>query len=304
MEKRKGRRPQGQRQRLSPAMTVCLTVLLLAGLLLCNLVRLYSAKRPAPAEDTLSVHFIDVGQGDSIYMHSGGTDILIDAGEREAGETVVQYLQQQGYTTVVMSDVIAYVRQGTPLPEKPVMLTFDDGYYNNYLNAYPLLQKYQMRAVISIIVGETDKYSGLDENKENYSHLTWDMINEMMQSGLVEIQNHTYNLHKTGGNRRGVAQRRDESSEHYVETVGADLKKAQDRIEEMTGWRPNTFTFPFGSYSRNSQVLLEELGFTASLGVEGKPCRLSRDPACLIRIPRYTRTSAASAERLLASFDG
>ena len=96
MEKRKGRRPQGQRQRLSPAMTVCLTVLLLAGLLLCNLVRLYSAKRPAPAEDTLSVHFIDVGQGDSIYMHCGGTDILIDAGEREAGETVMQYLQQQG----------------------------------------------------------------------------------------------------------------------------------------------------------------------------------------------------------------
>lgn len=222
----------------------------------------------------------------------------------EALERDLQYLQQQGYTTVVMSDVIAYVLQGTPLPEKPVMLTFDDGYYNNYLNAYPLLQKYQMRAVISIIVGETDKYSGLDENKENYSHLTWDMINEMMQSGLVEIQNHTYNLHKTGGNRRGVAQRRDESSEHYVETVGADLKKAQDRIEEMTGWRPNTFTFPFGSYSRNSQVLLEELGFTASLGVEGKPCRLSRDPACLIRIPRYTRTSAASAERLLASFDG
>ena len=95
----------------------------------------------------------------------------------EALERDLQYLQQQGYTTVVMSDVIAYVQQGTPLPEKPVMLTFDDGYYNNYLNAYPLLQKYQMRAVISIIVGETDKYSGLDENKEHYSHLTWEMIN-------------------------------------------------------------------------------------------------------------------------------
>ena len=55
-----------------------------------------------------------------------------------------------------------------------------------------------MKAVISIIVGETDKYSELEENKENYSHITWDMVNEMMESGLIEIQNHTYNLHKTG----------------------------------------------------------------------------------------------------------
>ena len=218
----------------------------------------------------------------------------------QALEEDLLYLQRQGCTTVVMSDLIAYVQQGTPLPEKPVMITFDDGYYNNYLNAYPLLQKYQMKAVISIIVGETDKYSELDENKENYSHITWDMINEMMESGLIEIQNHTYNLHKTGNPRRGAAQRKDETTEQYFAAVGADLQKAQDRIEEMTGWRPNTFTYPFGSYSRRSQELLEQLGFAASLGVEGKPCCLTRDPACLIRIPRYTRTSQKTAEELLA----
>ena len=96
MEKRKGRRPQGQRQRLSPAMTVCLTVLLLAGLLLCNLVRLYSAKRPAPAEDTLSVHFIDVGQGDATLIQKGNFSMLIDAGKNEKGQTVVSYLKKKG----------------------------------------------------------------------------------------------------------------------------------------------------------------------------------------------------------------
>ena len=105
----------------------------------------------------------------------------------QALEEDLLYLQRQGCTTVVMSDLIAYVQQGAPLPEKPVMITFDDGYYNNYLNAYPLLQKYQMKAVISIIVGETDKYSELDENKENYSHITWDMINEMMESDIIEF---------------------------------------------------------------------------------------------------------------------
>lgn len=220
----------------------------------------------------------------------------------QALEEDLLFLQRQGCTAVVMSDIIAYVREGTPLPEKPVMLTFDDGYYNNYLNAYPLLQKYNMKAVLSIIVGETDKYSGLDENKENYSHVTWDMIAEMTASGLVEIQNHTYDLHKTGDPRRGAAQRRDETEEQYFAAVGADLQKAQDRIEEMTGRRPDTFTYPFGSYSRHSQELLEQLGFSASLGVEGKPFCLTRDPACLVRIPRYTRTSASSAEELLCRF--
>ena len=50
------------------------------------------------------------------------------------------------------------------------------------------------------------------------------------------------------------------------------------------------------------QELLEQLGFAASLGVEGKPCCLTRDPACLIRIPRYTRTSQKTAEELLCHF--
>lgn len=217
----------------------------------------------------------------------------------QALEKDLKYLHQAGYNSVVMSDIIAYVREGTPLPPRPVMITFDDGYYNNYLNAYPLLQQYGMRAVISIIVAETDKYSELDENRENYSHLTWEMANEMIQSGLVEIQNHTYALHHTTGSRRGICKNRSESTEQYFEAVGGDLKQAQDRIEEMTGWRPNTFAYPFGSYSRDSELLLSEVGFIASLGVEARPFTLSRDPACLVRIPRYNRTSGMMAERLL-----
>ena len=212
----------------------------------------------------------------------------------QALEEDLLYLQRQGCTTVVMSDLIAYVQQGTPLPEKPVMITFDDGYYNNYLNAYPLLQKYNMKAVLSIIVGETDKYSELDENKENYSHVTWDMVNEMMESGLIEIQNHTYNLHKTGNPRRGAAQRKDETTEQYFAAVGADLQKAQDRIEEMTGWRPDTFTYPFGSYSRHSQELLEQLGFADKITHISK--RTTRD-----KLLSYL--SAESVRHASLSFD-
>ena len=60
-------------------------------------------------------------------------------------------LQDAGYTTITFQDLLAYVEQGTELPEKPVLLTFDDGYESNYTLAYPLLQQYQMKATIFVI---------------------------------------------------------------------------------------------------------------------------------------------------------
>ena len=66
-------------------------------------------------------------------------------------EQDLRYLQENGYTTVVIADLIAYVQDGKPLPEKPVMLTFDDGYYNNYLYAFPLLKQYNCKMVLSPI---------------------------------------------------------------------------------------------------------------------------------------------------------
>jgi len=66
-------------------------------------------------------------------------------------EQDLKYLSDNGYTSVFMSQIIDYVKNGTPLPEKPVVITFDDGYYNNYLYAYPLALKYNMKLVISIV---------------------------------------------------------------------------------------------------------------------------------------------------------
>jgi len=228
--------------------------------------------------------------------------------EKKAGDYIItptafendlKYIRDQGYTTVVMEDIIAYVKEGKPLPEKPIMITFDDGYYNNYLYAYPLLKEYGMKAVISPICIETDKYSELNENHETYSHLTWEMINEMIDSGVIEIQNHSYNLHKLDNGRKGVRKKKGESSESYTAAVLTDLKKAQKRFAEMTGSLPTTFTYPFGAYSSESQSIIEKVGFEASLGVEGRNFVVSRNEKCLIRIPRYNRSWKCSAESIL-----
>lgn len=237
----------------------------------------------------------------------------INSKESRAGDYVItpealrgdlEWLKKNGYQTVVVRDLLDYVETGTPLPEKPVMITFDDGYYNNYLNAFPILKELEMKAVISIIVSETDKYSQLDENRENYSHLTWGQIGEMMESGLIEFQNHSYNLHRNGGKRKGIGKMKGESAEAYQAAIREDIEKGQLRFVEMTGYAPAAFTYPFGRVSEDSYPVLEELGFRATLDAQGKVFQLTRDPECLRRIPRYNRPWGKTAEQIVTKAMG
>ena len=217
----------------------------------------------------------------------------------EALEADLRYISSQGFRTVVMEDLIAYVQDGRPLPDKPIMITFDDGYYNNYLNVYPLLQKYQMKAVISIIGAKTEEYSARPEEKnESYTHLTWDMIQEMQQSGLVEFQNHSYDLHTLDRGRKGAGKKQDESEEAYQAMLRKDLTRLQELFTQFTGTAPTTFTYPFGSVSPSSYPVVEEL-FQASLDAQGRVFHLTRDPQCLWRIPRFNRPWGTTAEEII-----
>ena len=88
-------------------------------------------------------------------------------------EEDLKYIKDKGYTTVTIADLISYVYDDSPLPEKPIVLTFDDGHYNNYGYLFPLLEKYDMKAVISIVGSYTDKFTETDEANLNYSYLRW-----------------------------------------------------------------------------------------------------------------------------------
>lgn len=213
-------------------------------------------------------------------------------------EQDLKYLKKHGYTSVLMSDLIGYVENGAPLPEKPVLITFDDGYYNNYLYAFPLLKKYQMKAVISIIGKETDKDSRSGGGHATYSSLTWEQVQEMSASGLVEIQNHSYNSHRSAGKRTGVRRKPGESRQEYEAFLEKDLSKLQQKTEDVTGVAPSTFTYPFGAVSRSSLKTIRELGFKASLGCEeGINIIKKGDPGCLYFMKRCLRAPEKSSAR-------
>ncbi len=212
-------------------------------------------------------------------------------------EKDLNYLKENGYTAVFIKDLISYVDHGTPLPEKPILITFDDGFYNNYVYAYPLLREYNMKAVISIIGNLTDKATMIKDENPAYSYMTWDRIKELNKSGFFEIQNHSYDMHDNGSGRKGAMKKSGESTEQYRLALEKDVGAFQDQIFEMTGQRPTAFTYPFGFISNYSTDILKSMGFRASLSCAEGINFITRDPACLYRLKRVCRSHGVSSEK-------
>lgn len=209
-------------------------------------------------------------------------------------ENDLLYLREHGYETILISDLIAYTKGGK-LPEKPILLTFDDGYYNNYLYAFELAKQYKSKFVISPIGFYSDQYTETPDENAYYSHCTWPELREMADSGLVEIQNHSYNLHKTKG-RLGVKKRSGESDAQYEAMLKEDLLHAQDRIGAEVGKTPAAFVYPFGAMSKTTPEIVRGLGFSATLTCEERVSSVSRDPESLFGIGRFLRVSGVSSQ--------
>ena len=98
-------------------------------------------------------------------------------------ERQMAFLAQNGYHTITPHELYMAFTDGGPLPNNPVLITFDDGYDDNYTNAFPILKKYGLQATIFVIT------SLMDQNYPGY--LTWGHAAEMEASGIVTIESHT-----------------------------------------------------------------------------------------------------------------
>jgi len=214
-------------------------------------------------------------------------------------EKDLKYLSENGYEAVFISDLIAYVHTGAALPEKPVVLTFDDGYYNN-LTAIPHLEKYDMRIVLSVIGENSDHWTKhADETDERYGHLTWPHISGMFESGRVELASHTQSMHKNKGGRNGCCRKKSENKEEYERVLTNDLETLQKKLEQISGIRPECFAYPFGSMCEDSDIVLRKLGFKATLScVSGINVLRIGDADCLFRLRRNNRTPGESVETI------
>ena len=220
-----------------------------------------------------------------------------------AFEQDLRYLQDNGYTSVLLTDLVDYVENGTPLPEKPIVITFDDCYYNNLVYAFPLLEQYDMKMVLSVIGSYSQEFSEAEDLNPDYAHLSWTQLREMQDSGRVELANHTWGLHTHKGGRDGCCRLQGENMDSYRLLLYNDVSRLQNTLQEQCGIEPIGFTYPFGSKCPEALALLKELGFKVTLSCyEGMNHVTPNSPDCLFDMHRINRTPAKSVQSILQKF--
>lgn len=150
-------------------------------------------------------------------------------------EKQFQYLQDKKYNVISMENLKNFFDGGEKLPDKPVLLTFDDGYKDNYIYMYPILKKFGYKATIFTPTGLLN----------NPGYLNWDDLNSMKD--LVYFGNHTWSHHSSGG-----------TTEKLDEEIGlADKQLNEHGLNNL-----KIFAYPFGRSSGNAENVLTKDGYT------------------------------------------
>ncbi len=215
-------------------------------------------------------------------------------------EQDLMYLRNNGYVAVTVYDLVAFVYEGAELPEKPILITFDDGYFNNVYYAQPLLEKYGMKATMFVVGAYCDQAVLEGEENPNYSYVMWERIATMQASGLWDIQSHTFNMHDIHGKRMGVQRKTGQTDAQYIEALYDDFSNITNKIEGTLGRSPIAFAYPYGAMDENADRVLKELGYRVTVcSNTGISTLTPGDPNCLFRLCRLARLNTRGAASLL-----
>ncbi len=221
-------------------------------------------------------------------------------------EAQIKALTEAGFTAVSLEELYAYVAYGASLPEKPLLITFDDGYYSNYEYAFPILQKYQQKATIFAVGVTFGSSTYKDTGEEIIPHFGAAEAEEMVASGLISIQSHTYDMHQVeqydGAHaREGILRKPGEGEGEYLAALEADLEESRRLISSVTGTDCDALAFPYGKTSQLSNTLVSELGFRFSFCTQPGINEVLRGlPQSLYGMQRFTVTESISPGELVA----
>lgn len=215
-------------------------------------------------------------------------------------------LRDAGFHTVTIAQVVDYVETGAPLPDKPVLITMDDGYSSNLTIAAPILEELGMCATVFVI----GVYEGETRNPNNgwqiyLPRFSYQEALPWVEKGVLDLQSHTFNMHLLiadgFSDRDGMLRMPGESEEDYRIALLADDTQARQRREEdglTTGL--NALAFPFGYYDMELDRVLQEAGYTATFTIDERPNRLlPGHPEGLRMMGRINVTDTMSGEKLV-----
>ena len=189
----------------------------------------------------------------------------------------LSWLREHGYHPISIDDLLAARKSSRPLPEKAILLTFDDGYLSTYTRVFPLLKLFNFPAVVAPLtkwIEARDKTISYGNKRALRSQfMTWQQLQEMAASGLVEIASHSHNLHHgIVGNPQGNLQpavvtrqfKRDlsryENEHEWRQRIASDLRRSRHLIEQHTGKSPRVMVWPYGRYNSQAIRIARNLG--------------------------------------------
>lgn len=164
----------------------------------------------------------------------------------------MQYLKKHGYRVIRLAELVEAIKEGKSLPRKTVVITFDDGYANNYTHAFPILQEYQFPAIIFVpsdLVGQE-------------GFLTWAQLREMFQAG-IDIGSHTH-------------------THAYLPELPLDEQRDQifqskRRLEEKLGIKIDYFSYQTGGFDEQIKALVKEAGYKGACTTNRGYDRFNKD---------------------------
>lgn len=249
-----------------------------------------------PAEDVfLAENYVPIVMYHSVDDEASEYNNYIISSETFEQDLI--YLQNHGYTTLFVADLVEILQNNLEFPEKPIILTFDDGYENNYTNVYRLLAEYDMKGIVAPVTLHYYEYDA-----DAFSHLTAEQTVEMSQSGTIEFSNHSYDLH-TNDDRYGTLRKDDESYEDYKEFLLADLTKSHNFYIENDIDEPITYSYPYGALSDESEEIMKEFGYVATFKTDPAYLNIIETADDLYGLTRLNRPYGVSSEEFFAQLE-
>lgn len=150
----------------------------------------------------------------------------------------MKYLKDNDYTPLSLDELYNYFVNKEPLPKRPIVLTFDDGYLDNYTKLYPILKKYNFKATIFVITASIDKEKDF---------LTLKQLREL-DNNCISIESHTVSHEKLA---------------HIPYTKQLEtLKKSKAFLEKNLNKKVNYIAYPYGEYNKDTIKATKEAGYT------------------------------------------
>lgn len=171
-------------------------------------------------------------------------------------------LKRRGYHSITFRDYERFLQGHGALPRKPIILTFDDGYEDNYLTAFPLLQKFGFSAVIYAVTNRNRRTNFWDENEPPAKLMSPSQMIELYRSG-IEIGSHTV-THP----RLPIASPKSAQSE---------IRDSKDALEQLIGSQVLSFAYPYGELSQTVKELVSEAGYRFAVAADSGPFNFYQD---------------------------